>query len=48
MTHMLKNDKEIMIREARIEDAESIISYVKDIILESDNLTFEKENLILL
>lgn len=42
MTNILKNGKEIIIREAKIEDTESIISYIKTIILESENLSFEK------
>jgi len=41
MKHLLKNGKEIIIREATEKDAESVIAYVKDIILQSDNLTFE-------
>lgn len=42
MTHMLKSHKELKIREAIIEDSESIIAYLKNIIIESDNLTFER------
>jgi RimJ/RimL family protein N-acetyltransferase len=42
MTHLLKSNIELTIREARVEDSKSIISYIKKIILESDNLTFEE------
>jgi len=43
MKHLLKNGEEITIREAAEKDAESIISYVKDVISQSDNLTFEND-----
>lgn len=42
MTHLLKNSDTFTIRKAMIEDSENVISYVKEIVQESDNLTFEK------
>ncbi|MGH4036773.1 MAG: N-acetyltransferase family protein [Sphaerochaeta sp.] len=42
MKYLLKNGKEIMIRDAEEDDARNLIEYVKKIIPQSDNLTFEK------
>ena len=43
MTNLLKNGNAFTIRKAIMEDSENVISYVKKIVQESDNLTFEKD-----
>jgi RimJ/RimL family protein N-acetyltransferase len=43
MTNLLKNGNAFTIRKAMMEDSENVISYVKKIVQESDNLTFEKD-----
>lgn len=41
MSHKLINNGKFIIRNARVEDSKNIISYIRKVVIESDNLTFE-------